>query len=152
MWGKATIVKFDIDVDRIIPTGVGKRSPLAGLPGELSDHPHGCGEKIYVASRNSKILGSSPRVWGKEFQILSLLNDKRIIPTGVGKSCLSPAGDSVPSDHPHGCGEKVLGTQADVAVLGSSPRVWGKGTIKLHAVQTGRIIPTGVGKRKTKNL
>jgi len=71
----------------------------------------------------------------------------RIIPTCVGKSNLRICAAAMPKDHPHVRGEKKAGRITAPAVLGSSPRAWGKGQ-RLDVVRGGpRIIPTCVGKR-----
>ena len=86
VWGK---VKEHLSCQksfRIIPTGVGKsqnrRIPLYRRP----DHPHGCGEKKDNIVAPIKILGSSPRVWGKVSAPSYETAYEWIIPTGVGKS------------------------------------------------------------------
>ena len=49
------------------------------------DHPHGRGEKPIKVNLRKRMLGSSPRAWGKDTAVLKDLLEERIIPTGVGK-------------------------------------------------------------------
>ena len=151
MWGKVHLWESSHLIVRIIPTGVGKRSGCNNVPVSVPDHPHGCGEKVQPPSFAASRIGSSPRVWGKvkrnSFSCLS----SRIIPTGVGKRFSADTGAGPPTDHPHGCGEK-LGTFGGVPFkIGSSPRVWGKDQAGGKRCYICRIIPTGVGKSHTVN-
>ena len=38
----------------------------------IKDHPHAYGDKFPIVRRISKGLGSSPRVWGQVFVVVSL--------------------------------------------------------------------------------
>ena len=50
-------------------------------------------------------------------------------------------------DHPHACGDKDRWTAPRRNFGGSSPRVWGQGTIACVRCRRTRIIPTRVGTR-----
>ena len=96
------------------------------------------------------ILGSSPRVRGKEAGEPGLGHGVGIIPAGAGKR----RGRSGPrrgvQDHPRGCGEKWR-QQLNLHIpLGSSPRVRGKGLGDARVVRRHGIIPAGAGKRRTR--
>ena len=69
----------------------------------------------------------------------------RFIPTPVGNTRCAALHDGRPTVHPHACGEHRIGTAADRAVSGSSPRLWG--THHIADVRHGkhRFIPTPVG-------
>lgn len=49
------------------------------------DHPHVCGEKLWLILTASFFEGSPPRVWGKEAGITRVRKDAGITPTCVGK-------------------------------------------------------------------
>ena len=146
MWGKDPCTSRKTYTWRIIPTGVGKRSPAAIALSIAPDHPHGCGEKSRKGHLRNVHDGLSPRVWGKAHCWISITKCGRIIPTGVGKRSCSTTRIVISTDHPHGCGEKQQISMSRQNPNGSSPRVWGKA----HSYQTIsaclRIIPTGVGK------
>ena len=48
-------------------------------------------------------------------------------------------------DHPHACGDKYLSLSHFLILSGSSPRVWGQGSIILLGLSLIGIIPTRVG-------
>ena len=54
---------------RIIPTRVGTSKSFACRAVVKKDHPHACGDKSSKMVNSSKILGSSPRVWGQELAL-----------------------------------------------------------------------------------
>ena len=90
-------------------------------------------------------LGSSPRVWGTQRLTAEIVENIRLIPTGVGNT-LCPY-TKLPANwaHPHGCGEHALMDALERAGCGSSPRVWGTQLrCGLWFPRTG-LIPTGVG-------
>ncbi len=138
-----------MDVFRIIPTGVGKRHHRDQLRGVDTDHPHGRGEKRADADGLGVPAGSSPRAWGKVSVRRGGYDEMRIIPTGVGKRVAGQCFFHRHADHPHGRGEKSPGTRQAPCHAGSSPRAWGKGYYYITTNTEARIIPTGVGKRRT---
>ena len=111
------------------------------------DHPHACGDKILTGWVKFPPLGSSPRVWGQG-QIKSFtLIPTGIIPTRVGtsiKKCISYFSGQ---DHPHACGDKARTRTCYRAGNGSSPRVWGQGSLGAGKIPLFGIIPTRVGTR-----
>ena len=66
-------------------------------------------------------------------------------PTRVGTSEKSVLRNYMEGDHPHACGDKPLFIASLIAVLGSSPRVWGQGVVVAAQMAVIRIIPTRVG-------
>ena len=50
------------------------------------DHPHAYGDKLLSIPGVTDGVGSSPRVWGQENQLMIYLNLLRIIPTRMGTS------------------------------------------------------------------
>ena len=127
MWGKALPADPQSMKFRIIPTDVGKsiRNFLNSRPG--ADHPHGCGEKAIKPSLKKCMIGSSPRMWGKDTSDYEAGTVWRIIPTDVGKRFWPTIFWWAFTDHPHGCGEKHSRRRSPHDITGSSPRMWGKG-------------------------
>ena len=76
------------------------------------------------------IPGPSPRAWGKQWQAGLTPDEKRTIPTGVGKTSSSASARTRGPDHPHRRGGKL------------SPATCRRGRT--------RTIPTGVGKTPNK--
>ena len=165
-WGKARRERSHGDLNRIIPTCVGKsadpawarvglriiptcvgkseRYALAGV--ECADHPHVRGEKRVRGASTCPQAGSSPRAWGKVQRGGHRNAVSRIIPTCVGKSGAASAASLLFTDHPHVRGEKSLALSALPRLAGSSPRAWGKGRLPFVWIENPRIIPTCVGK------
>jgi len=70
--------------------------------------------------------GSSPRVWGEVPPMRPRHQQKRIIPTRVGRSGAHTRPAYKVTDHPHACGEKRALLIIYRLRIGSSPRVWGE--------------------------
>ena len=109
------------------------------------DHPHACGDKQDNVEEAKGRLGSSPRVWGQVFFLLSYRCADRIIPTRVGTSDKQDFGKLVDKDHPHACGDKSKTMARSISKRGSSPRVWGQGLCYYGSGFLFGIIPTRVG-------
>ena len=71
-------------------------------------HPHGCGERYYLANFLKLQAGSSPRLWGTPHNHYSNLILRRFIPTAVGNAYWRKDAPLVRTVHPHGCGERLL--------------------------------------------
>ncbi len=108
-------------------------------------HPHGCGEHFPGTNRNTRPIGSSPRVWGTQRDRKSRLRKLRFIPTGVGNTEFNELIYSATKVHPHGCGEHGTVTGTFKEGDGSSPRVWGTLNFPWGFSHGNRFIPTGVG-------
>ena len=91
------------------------------------DHPHACGDKIFLTLIFYRRIG--------------------IIPTRVGTRKTVSSCRNRKQDHPHACGDKEAIPPLPLPLLGSSPRVWGQAILKLELVLCARIIPTRVGTR-----
>jgi len=70
----------------------------------------------------------------------------RTIPTCVGKTGQGTWKVTLPTDHPHVCGENRKRLRVVPGQDGPSPRVWGKQAVKNLAADGRRTIPTCVGK------
>ncbi len=93
-----------------------------------------------------RLIGSSPRVWGKQDVAEEAVLIGRVIPTRVGKAVVWTVSAASGSGHPHACGESHGGGEERAGVSGSSPRVWGKRAIAREEAGGFRVIPTRVGK------
>ena len=93
-----------------------------------------------------KLLGTSPRMWGKVLRFHIQRGRSRNIPTYVGKRQLCRSCHHFLWEHPHVCGEKPQRIYAAVCNPGTSPRMWGKDIQEIFYGSTRRNIPTYVGK------
>ena len=150
-WGKDFPTAACARPARIIPTCVGKRPTSSDLASRSPDHPHVRGEKSHAPPTVLRLAGSSPRAWGKASFRYLFSRFRRIIPTCVGKRYPFDPFHPVLPDHPHVRGEKIHARNNNVSHAGSSPRAWGKGLSIRRPRQSGRIIPTCVGKRNHSN-
>jgi len=108
-------------------------------------HPHWCRE----LSDNLLVLvvgcGSSPRVWGTQFQYSGFLDNFWFIPTGVGNFPRRIIiGVVAPGSSP-----RVWGTRSEEGVSRSPlwfiPTGWGTQQLTSIEPSSNRVIPTGVG-------
>ena len=107
VWGQGQEDKHMKNYRRIIPTRVGTRANVRSLNYEHWDHPHACGDKCRFRWKIRNVLGSSPGVWGQGVAFAVRDDDVGIIPTRVGTSFFEPVEDTLPTDHPHACGDKT---------------------------------------------
>ena len=85
-----------------------------------------CGEKLCAAVRNAELMGSLPRVRGKDDHPLNPLAGHGITPAYAGKSSRNETCWHRPWDHPRVCGEKAGLVFQLACPLGSPPRMRGK--------------------------
>ena len=90
------------------------------------DHPRVCGEKVVLSIFLVPLMGSPPRVRGKERQQPRKHRVTRITPACAGKSLTIPKLTTRSWDHPRVCGEKAYSTIWGCQQKGSPPRVRGK--------------------------
>ena len=110
----------------ITPACAGKSYLLAFMAQGRWDHPRVCGEKVVPIKSLTVVLGSPPRVRGKEFGSMLYCSPSGITPACAGKRICKPHGTLRDVDHPRVCGEKIpLEIQLNGAA-GSPPRVRGK--------------------------
>ena len=114
---------------RIIPAGAGKRGGQSRRASFREDHPRGCGEKNRRDFASWNVVGSSPRVRGKDAAAPSAERQAGIIPAGAGKRVRREEPHARGWDHPRGCGEKDSWLASMPPSPGSSPRVRGKGSL-----------------------
>ncbi|ERU94966.1 hypothetical protein Q082_01196 [Pseudomonas aeruginosa M8A.3] len=89
--------------------------------------------------------GSSPRMWGTLGIRDYVLQRLRFIPTHVGNTSLVRTPRSIPTVHPHACGEHRVGRRRLHPATGSSPRMWGTRCARQCRGVGERFIPTHVG-------
>ena len=91
-------------------------------------------------------MGSPPRVRGKGLGVLSHARRAGITPACAGKRGEGAKTSEQGRDHPRVCGEKQKGAWAEGAVMGSPPRVRGKGSAMRTTRAGTRITPACAGK------
>ena len=113
------------------------------------DHPRVCGEKIVVIAIFYPLMGSPPRMRGKD----SVCNESAplvgITPAYAGKSCRVADYRQGPWDHPRVCGEKQRTLAVQDEPQGSPPRMRGKDSPSFSVKYAPRITPAYAGKRNS---
>jgi len=125
VWGTGDPLARHHLVLRFIPTRVGNRRTYCRSRSMMAVHPHACGEQHVSAARVQICRGSSPRVWGTGERLQRFSDIWRFIPTRVGNSVGAPHRRTLPTVHPHACGEQARAKREERPGNGSSPRVWG---------------------------
>ena len=149
--GKDVIIRRLYPQYGITPACAGKSHQAGNRRRTRWDHPRVCGEKKRACPVYLRFLGSPPRVRGKEVANATLENSAGITPACAGKSLHPNAVQASAWDHPRVCGEKLMISSAKVLLLGSPPRVRGKGG-RLHRSRLRRrITPACAGKRGNPN-
>ena len=91
----------------ITPAYAGKSGSASGAGSPDGDHPRVCGEKASHAGSGVRMVGSPPRLRGKEGLCRDGLLKLGITPAYAGKSSLRGLWSRRPEDHPRVCGEKL---------------------------------------------
>ena len=125
----------------------GKGPRLAKTPIRGGDHPRVCGEKYTCAAVRACRLGSPPRVRGKVARRGLAFSGFGITPACAGKSSSAKMQPTTRWDHPRVCGEKSLLMKLMCFMVGSPPRVRGKGAVPSAPIAAPRITPACAGKR-----
>ena len=86
VWGQGKRIHRLQALSGIIPTRMGTSECLEPLTAQCQDHPHAYGDKALDVSLISCCMGSSPRVWGQEYNHDVRNGRRRIIPTRMGTS------------------------------------------------------------------
>ena len=106
VWGQAVSQRRSEASRGIIPTRVGTSSKHTHLGLPVEDHPHACGDKLVSDIASSRMVGSSPCVWGQEFSAFFCSSSCLIIPMRVGTRDFEIIENRYGGDHPHACGDK----------------------------------------------
>ena len=107
-----------------------------------------CGEKAYSLVMSGSLWGSPPRMRGKAGGGRERHPAEGITPAYAGKRGCSCRFHMPPGDHPRVCGEKPLGHRCQCVLLGSPPRMRGKGIAIFRQLHHGRITPAYAGKSR----
>ena len=110
------------------------------------DHPRVCGEKLPCVHLTVQRLGSPPRMRGKERLLGSAPNPFGITPAYAGKRTIPQRPTPTWRDHPRVCGEKFLAPWPLPMMLGSPPRMRGKGPDPAGCSTHTGITPAYAGK------
>ena len=131
---------------RITPACAGKSDSASVASSVLRDHPRVCGEKGKWAQSQTISAGSPPRVRGKVRHARIDCARFGITPACAGKSgCCNPDPQGQ-RDHPRVCGEKHEPARAQGLIMGSPPRVRGKGGSQRPNTGPPGITPACAGK------
>ena len=152
LWGTPVLAHRVHLLIRFIPTLVGNTTPDSGPILPSSVHPHACGEHNYYNVSLLLDCGSSPRLWGTLSRYWSLCRAWRFIPTLVGNTGSGTPRPPVNTVHPHACGEHYTRFRAYIALIGSSPRLWGTPMPAPYDSEPERFIPTLVGNTSSSRL
>ena len=131
----------------ITPAYAGKSLACRSFLISHRDHPRVCGEKKLCCSVLTSIIGSPPRMRGKESSTLMKNMEMRITPAYAGKSLPWSSSAKGSGDHPRVCGEKITLSRIIFHLQGSPPRMRGK--VDLYTLPAVRpwITPAYAGKR-----
>ena len=144
--GKVSVAASAAAGTGITPACAGKRFYAANNTAMAGDHPRVCGEKRKRRGRADVLLGSPPRVRGKEFHAFFLRLSFWITPACAGKRPRFSHRARRARDHPRVCGEKNC-RPLDLSIRsGSPPRVRGKGLGVPVSSGSARITPACAGK------
>ena len=145
--GKGFFTKTATRQTRITPACAGKSGRVLLLRAEQKDHPRVCGEKQIADAQKEIKVGSPPRVRGKEVQRAGDGRRDGITPACAGKRARPPCCPPCGRDHPRVCGEKSTVRLSPWMIVGSPPRVRGKGHGHLQGHGACGITPACAGKR-----
>ena len=130
----------------ITPAYAGKRFDDELDQFESKDHPRVCGEKFVRPFLLRWCVGSPPRMRGKGYGATIGEDGMRITPAYAGKSSFGLPSQTFTGDHPRVCGEKSHCVLSLYVVLGSPPRMRGKGVNPCNQRVAVRITPAYAGK------
>ena len=116
MRGKVHCVLHKLRRVGITPAYAGKRQALTTVKSRRRDHPRVCGEKFRFLLGYRLLLGSPPRMRGKELSFVGFQLHTGITPAYAGKRPPGSSSGSWKKDHPRVCGEKT------VTALKSAPK------------------------------
>ena len=130
----------------ITPAHAGKSCPPQAPTFTRQDHPRVCGEKDKAKEMGATTKGSPPRMRGKESGCVPGLPGSRITPAHAGKRDKTAIFEEWCRDHPCVCGEKTKPVPAGGILMGSPPRMRGKGSGTLPHYDHQGITPACAGK------
>ena len=110
---------------RFIPAYAGNTALAAAGVTTSTVHPRVCGEHGVAQRAALGGYGSSPRMRGTQLSNCSGNTRRRFIPAYAGNTHRRLRRTPDPAVHPRVCGEHVDDAMADIAMVGSSPRMRG---------------------------
>ena len=131
---------------RITPACAGKSCPLPRRTVSVRDHPRVCGEKRPDWKNEVELVGSPPRVRGKDAIQRHPSCGFGITPACAGKRRTDSKTTLSHEDHPRVCGEKTPFSENSFTKSGSPPRVRGKACAICTFPLSQRITPACAGK------
>ena len=131
---------------RITPARAGKTVPARVIAIGLKDHPRACGENPGIRFPIRWILGSPPRVRGKQAREQSFAVSSGITPARAGKTDEVARLWAQNEDHPRACGENLRPFRYIYSTTGSPPRVRGKPAQRWYEPVRRGITPARAGK------
>ncbi len=131
------------------PHGRGRTPRRTVRRPNCSAHPHGRGEDVEPQQLVAAGEGSPPRAWGGHRQSDRTGRQRRLTPTGVGRTATRTSLPRPCTAHPHGRGEDRWRASATIALAGSPPRAWGGRNDAAAAGRRDRLTPTGVGRTQS---
>ena len=147
MRGKEASWAWRMTSGRITPAHAGKRRAKSLTHCAPEDHPRACGEKQVAYRLAEPVLGSPPRMRGKEVTSADFRHAPGITPAHAGKSQKLFLSLAALWDHPRACGEKLRQRLASWTTRGSPPRMRGKAAAAFDQLNGRRITPAHAGKR-----
>ena len=146
MRGKVLFCSTCVRFPGITPAHAGKSIArcLCGFP--RKDHPRACGEKFHSGSHFHLLVGSPPRMRGKEKGGVKMAIIKGITPAHAGKRPSVLKSLLLYKDHPRACGEKQIPKMNVSRSKGSPPRMRGKAFSSSVVPCAKRITPAHAGK------
>ena len=128
-----------------IPAYAGKTLQLQPDQVILEEHPRVCGENCFIIIAIIFACGTSPRMRGKLPKAFGRMWDHRNIPAYAGKTPGAPHLAEPSSEHPRVCGENVSLLRGLGVVVGTSPRMRGKPSVRVCSKTTTREHPRVCG-------
>ncbi len=147
-WGERRRVGRLGELNRTIPTRVGRTQTNGTSTRPRADHPHTGGENFGLGRRVRSPCGPSPRGWGERLDQNFRDCQLRTIPTRVGRTAAGTGGIKLTADHPHAGGENMPSLIAEGVRYGPSPRGWGEHVRHRSRGSSERTIPTRVGRTR----
>ena len=111
----------------------------------MSDHPRGCGDKLFFLHIGKSEKGSPPRMRGQGswWRLWSCRHG--ITPADAGTRFPALRSRGTLWDHPRGCGDKYVSKYYDLLAMGSPPRMRGQVISMTYRYRRARITPADAG-------
>ena len=144
--GKLARLAAQYDARRLIPACAGKTATKQSPSSSERAHPRVCGENSIAIETLSPVIGSSPRVRGKQEGTNQMTQSTGLIPACAGKTIRGSRRRGDGPAHPRVCGENQTHAVSLNRITGSSPRVRGKREISRRSILVCGLIPACAGK------